>query len=104
MKVEKLQKVEKWPQWKFLIRIILQSNDLIGFVYGTAAELLAVEYKEASEHLKALEKFTQNEYKAQRVIAQSLKKDVMLHVMNSKPHVRCGTSCTLNKSPRSQFM
>lgn len=89
VKIEKLQNDEDWPQWKFLIRIVLQSSDLIGFVNGTAKEPLAVQFESSENHVKAVEKFQQSEYKAQRIIVTALGKQAMLHVMN------CDTSCAM---------
>lgn len=97
VKIEKLQKDEEWPSWKFLVRIVLQAADLMGFVNGTAREPLEAQFSDATTHVKALEKFRKDEFRAQRIIVTALGKEAMLHVMN------CGDACQMWKKLHSVY-
>lgn len=44
VKVDKLEKDKDWPNGKFLIRMVLQSSDLICFINGIKVEPTEVQY------------------------------------------------------------
>lgn len=89
IKIEKLKKNDEWPQWKFQLRIILQSNDLMDFITGKEKKPDRAQFANDTAFETALITFNKSEYKAQRIIVTALGKEAMLHVMN------CASSCEM---------
>lgn len=82
-KIEKLQKEADYHQWKFQVKIVVRSKKLWGHVDETVKKPVRENYNKSEDFVRDLEKFEDNEFKAQRVVVTSLGKEAMLHVMNS---------------------
>lgn len=76
IKIEKLEESKDWTTWKFLVQILLKSNDVFDVVSGDDEKPAT-----AGDDLTAWKK---KEYKAQRIITGTLAKKVVLHVQNCK--------------------
>lgn len=76
IKIEKLEESKDWTTWKFLVQILLKSNDVFDVVSGDEEKPAA-----AGNELTAWNK---KEYKAQRIITGTLAKKVVLHVQSCK--------------------
>jgi hypothetical protein len=72
---EKLEGVDNFRAWKYRVMLILEENDLEGFIEEEVAEL---------EGGEAKEKHRKNMAKAKRIIADSIKDHLIPHVSSLK--------------------
>lgn len=77
-KIDKLQNATQWSIWKFQIRVILNSSDLMKVVDGTSLK----PEPEANNYAAVLETWKKNDSKAQRIIVTSMGQQAMIHIMN----------------------
>jgi hypothetical protein len=70
---EKLEGVDNFRAWKYRVMLIIEENDLEGFIEEEVAE---------PEGNAAKEKYKKNLVKAKRIIADSIKDHLILHVFN----------------------
>ena len=89
VKVSKLKNAENWNIWKFQIRIMLISNSVLDIVKGDkakptppSAEDVAANAALTAQYAKNLEEWTKNDGIAQRIIATTVEKTPMLHIIN----------------------
>ena len=72
-KIEKLTGEENWANWKFQVRLILMSNDLMGIVDGSVPLPLTDQTKWKS-----------NDCKAQAIIGTAVAGNQLVHIRNCK--------------------
>lgn len=82
IKVEKLQKTEDYPLWKFEIRVLLKAADIMDVVTGEFVKPERDEDQSAELHEAALVKWNKSDCKAQRIIVTALGRQPKLHVLN----------------------
>ena len=68
---EKLEGAEKFKAWKYQIMLILEENDLEGFIKDEVAEL---------EEVEAKSKYKKDMIKAKRIIVDSIKNKLIPQV------------------------
>lgn len=81
-RIEKLQSVEKWPMYKFQIRVILKANELWEIVSGESKKPEKKEGEKQDIFDENLKVWNLNDSKAQKYIVTSLGYEPTLHVMN----------------------
>lgn len=81
VKVDKLEKNDDWPAWKFEIRVLLNAAEVMNVVSGKLKKPVRGTDSQA-DHEAALLKWHKSDNKAQRIIVTALGKATKVHVMN----------------------
>lgn len=80
IKIEKLEESKDWMTWKFLVQILLKSNEVFDVVSGDEKQ----PEQGVDAYATKLAAWKKKEFKAQRIITGTLSKKVVLHVQNCK--------------------
>lgn len=80
IKIEKLEESKDWATWKFLVQILLKSNEVYDVVSGEEKQPA----EDDDQYTGKLAAWKKKEYKAQRIITGTLSKKIILHVQNCK--------------------
>lgn len=86
LKIDKLETVEGCDIWKFQVKVFLSANSLFKVVDGSRVKPVIGSYDGEQAFNKALDDWTKDDYKAQKIMVQSIGKQPTLHIMN------CGTA------------
>ena len=81
VKVEKLQKAEDWPAWKFEIGVLLKAAEVMDVVTGDYPKPVRGTSDQAN-HEAALLKWNKSDFKAQKIIVTALGKQSKIHVLS----------------------
>lgn len=81
-KIERLDSVEGWNVWKFQVKILLKANSWFTVVDGSYVQPVIGQFENAAAFNKALEDFTKSDFKAQKVIVQTIGRQPTLHIMS----------------------
>lgn len=82
VRIEKLQSVDKWPMYKFQIRVIMKANELWEIVSGESPMPKKKDGDNQGVFDEKLKNWRLKDSKAQKHIVTSLGQEPMLHVMN----------------------
>lgn len=88
IKIEKLQGISDWPQWKFQVKIIMNVSELFEVVSGDDPMPVRARVGEetpsqtAARYNNQLKEWKKKDNKAQKYIATALGYEPLLHVMN----------------------
>lgn len=81
VKVEKLQKAEDWPAWKFEIGVLLKAAEVMDVVTGDYPKPVRGTSDQAN-HEAVLLKWNKSDFKAQKIIVTALGKPSKIHVFS----------------------
>lgn len=82
IRIEKLQSVEKWPTYKFQIRVIMKASELWEIVSGDSSKPEKKEGEKQEVFDEKLKVWSLNDSKAQKYIVTSVGQEPLLHIMN----------------------
>ena len=82
VRIEKLQSVDKWPLYKFQIRVIMKAEELWEIVCGDSPKPEKMEGEKQDVFNEKLKLWELNDSKAQTHIVTSLGQEPLLHIMN----------------------
>lgn len=89
VRVEKLQKLEEWPEWKFEICVLLNAAEVMDVVSGKEKQPTPSSFTVESEYQTALAKWRKSDNKAQKIIVTALGRQPKIHLLN------CTTSSSM---------
>lgn len=82
VRIEKLQSVEKWPMYKFQIRVIMMSNELWDIVCGDSPKPVKNDNEKQEDFDAKSKAWKLKDCKAQKHIVTSVGEEPLLHIMN----------------------
>lgn len=82
VRVDKLQKADEWPAWKFEIRVLLNAAEVMDVVSGKNKKPVRGTTQPEADHEAAVLKWHKSDNKAQRIIVTALGKQPKVHVLN----------------------
>lgn len=82
VRVDKLQKGDEWPAWKFEICVLLRAAEVMDVVSGKNKKPERGTSQSQGDHDAALLKWHKSDNKAQRIIVTALGKLPKVHVLN----------------------